>query len=120
MDARSRIDFDELMRVLTIVGFVALATWVLSAAVGVMSGYTNISHPAALRFLLAVLILTFSRRTYWEMREWHWRKLPPDERSGFANPLADHENRPEAIGGEGAVEDAGFAGVATGPSRGRA
>ena len=87
MDARTRIDFDELMRVLTIIGFVALATWVLSAAVGVLSGYTLISPSATLRFLLAVLIVSFARRTYWEVCEWRWSKLPPDERSGFSNPL---------------------------------
>jgi hypothetical protein len=30
-----------------------------------------ISSQATLRFLLAVLILVFSRRTYRELREWH-------------------------------------------------
>jgi len=37
-----------------------------------------------------VLILVFARRTYWEVREWRWGKLPPDERFGFANPLVEH------------------------------
>jgi hypothetical protein len=59
MNERTRIDFDELMRILMIVGLAALATWVLTAAVGVMSGFTHISGSATLRFLLAVLILVF-------------------------------------------------------------
>ena len=72
------IDFDELMRVLTVVGFIALATWVTASSVGVISGYVAVSPPATLRFLLAVLIVVFARRTYWELREWRWGKLPPD------------------------------------------
>ena len=43
MNTRTRIDFDELMRILMIVGFGALATWAMTAAVGVMSGFTYIS-----------------------------------------------------------------------------
>ena len=40
MTARAdHIDFDELMRVLTVVGFVALAAWVMASGVGVLSGY---------------------------------------------------------------------------------
>jgi hypothetical protein len=85
-----RIDFDDLMRVLTLVGFVALAAWVMASSVGVISGYVSVSPSATLRFLLAVLILVFARRTYWEVREWRWGKLPPDERFGFSNPLAEH------------------------------
>lgn len=87
-DRSHRIDLDELMRSLTVVGFVALTTWLLASSVGVLSGYMAVSSPATLRFLLAVLILVFARRTYWEIREWRWNKLTPDERSGFTNPLA--------------------------------
>jgi hypothetical protein len=83
------IDFDELMRALTVVGFVALAAWVMASGIGVLSGYVSVSPSATLRFLLAVLILVFARRTYWEVREWRWGKLPPDERYGFSNPLAE-------------------------------
>ena len=117
MDARTRIDFDELMRVLTVIGFVALATWVLSAAAGVLSGYTLISPSATLRFLLAVLIVSFARRTYWEVCEWRWSKLPPDERSGFSNPLEG--TRPFGARTEDPVEDGGF-GTATSSSQARA
>lgn len=96
MTERSQhIDFDELMRALTVTGFVALATWVTASSVGVISGYVAVSPPATLRFLLAVLILVFARRTYWEVREWRWGKLPPDERFGFSNPLAEHPRTSE-------------------------
>ena len=118
MDARTRIDFDELMRVLTLTGFVALATWVLSAVVGVLSGYTLISPSATLRFLLAVLIVSFARRTYWEVCEWRWSKLPPDERSGFSSPLAEQLRPTDARTGD-LTEDDGFA-TATSSSQARA
>jgi hypothetical protein len=84
------IDFDGLMHMLTVTGFVALTTWVAASAVGVISGYVAVSPPATLRFLLAVLILVFARRTYWELREWRWSKLPPDERFGFTSPMWEH------------------------------
>ena len=120
MDARTRIDFDELMRMLTVVGFVALATWALTSMVGVMSGLTQISTPATLRFLLAVLVLVFSRRTYWEFCEWRWKKLPADERSGFMLPLdlTHHEQELESDEEGDPAEDGGF--VATGSPQARA
>jgi hypothetical protein len=118
MDARTRIDFDELMRVLTVIGFVVLTTWVLSAAAGVLSGYTLISPSATLRFLLAVLIVSFARRTYWEVCEWRWSKLPPDERLGFSSPLVE-QMRPTDAGTEDLIEDDGFA-TATSSSQARA
>src|SRR5215211_9320919 len=96
MSARAEhIDFDELMRALTVVGFVALTAWVMASGVGMLSGYVTVAPSATLRFLLAVLILVFARRTYWEVREWRWRKLPADERFGFASPLeAQHGTAP--------------------------
>ena len=120
MEAHTRIDFDELMRTLTVVGFIALATWALTSMVGIMSGLTQISTPATLRFLLAVLILVFSRRTYWEFREWRWKKLPADERSGFLLPVdIGHLEQGHDGDDEGdPVEDGGF--VATGSPQARA
>ena len=87
MTERTRqVDFDELMRLMTAIGFGALAMWVLASSVGVISGYVAVSPPATLRFLLAVLILVFARRTYWEVREWRWGRLPPDERFRILEP----------------------------------
>ena len=101
MTARTdQIDFDGLMRVLTVVGFVALAAWLMASGVGVLSGYVSVSPTATLRFLLAVLIVVFARRTYWEVREWRWGKLPPDERYGFSNPLAEHGRAAERTGAD--------------------
>lgn len=94
------IDLDALMRVLTVVGFVALTTWLMASGVGVLSGYVSVSPSATLRFLLAVLIVVFARRTYWEVREWRWGKLPPDERYGFSNPLAAHGRASEHRGAD--------------------
>lgn len=94
----SRLDFDAMMRHLAVVGGVALAAWAAVGAVTVPAGIFTISPTATLRFLLAVLILVFARRTYWEIREWRWRRLPPDERFGFAGPLEDRHAKDASIG----------------------
>ena len=93
MNEPMRLDFDDLMRHLMMVGFFALIAWTLVSGYGILMGLLNVAPGATLRFLLSVLILVFSRRTYWEIREWRTRKLSPDERYGFANPLSE---RPRA------------------------
>jgi hypothetical protein len=94
---KTRIDFDDLMRHLVVVGFAALTAWTIVSATGVALGMLTISGQATLRFLLAVLVVVFARRTYWEINEWRWNRLPPDERFGFDNPLADHPRRSDAV-----------------------
>ena len=109
MSTRARVDFDGMMRHLMVVGFVALTAWVTASATGVALGVLQIAPSATLRFLLAVLVLVFARRTYWEVQEWRWRRLPPDERFGFASPIWEHAR---------AAETATRAGARRGPSRG--
>lgn len=89
------MDLDELMRSLMVVGFVGLMTWMAVGVLGLIAGYLEISPHATLRFLLAVLVLVFARRTYWRLREWQWRRQPVDQRLGFANPLVppQHEDQ---------------------------
>jgi hypothetical protein len=100
-DRTHRLELDELMRLMAVIGFVALMTWVTASSIGVISGYVAVSPSATLRFLLAVLILVFARRTYWEIREWRWAKISPDERFGFSNPLWEHRRSSElGFGGE--------------------
>lgn len=93
----TRLDFDQLMQHLTIVGFVGLAAWIATGGAGVLAGYLTVSPLATLRFLLAVLILVFARRTYWEIQDWRWRRMPADERYGFANPLVEHPRSSESL-----------------------
>jgi hypothetical protein len=95
MSTRARMDFDGLMRHLMVVGFVALAAWTAASATGIALGVVQISPRETLRFLLAVLVLVFARRTYWEVQEWRWRRLPPDERFGFADPIWEHARTSE-------------------------
>ena len=97
MSTKTRIDFDDLMRHLMVVGFAALTAWTIVSATGVALGMLAISGQATLRFLLAVLVVVFARRTYWEVNEWRWRRLPPDERFGFDHPLAEHLHRSDAV-----------------------
>ena len=84
---RGKLELDALLRELMLVGLAGLITWAFIAAYGFIVGVIQVDSRATLRFLLAILILVFSRRTYWEIHEWRARKLPPDERYGFANPL---------------------------------
>lgn len=105
MSARARVDFDDLMRHLMVVGFAALTAWTLISAGGLAAGMLTISPQATLRFLLAVLVVVFARRTYWELREWRWRRLPPDERFGFLSPLVGKTISAE-VGSDGAEEEA--------------
>src|SRR5688572_7538673 len=95
MSTKADVDFDGLMRHLMVVGFVALTAWVAASATGMALGLLQISPSATLRFLLAVLVLVFARRAYWEIQEWRWRRLPPDERFGFASPIWEHPRSTE-------------------------
>jgi hypothetical protein len=95
MSDRARVDFDGLMRHLMVLGFAALTAWTIVSTTGLALGVVRISAAATLRFLLAVLVLVFARRTYWELQEWHWRRLPPDERFGFASPIWEHPRSSE-------------------------
>ncbi|HWL91887.1 MAG TPA: hypothetical protein VNP90_11050 [Actinomycetota bacterium] len=95
MSDRTRVDFDGLMRHLMVLGFAALTAWTIVSTTGLALGIFRISVAATLRFLLAVLVLVFARRTYWELQEWRWRHLPPDERYGFASPIWEHPRSSE-------------------------
>jgi hypothetical protein len=106
MRTKTRIDFDDLMRHLMVVGFAALTAWTIVSATGVALGMLAISGQATLRFLLAILVVVFARRTYWEINEWRWRRLPPDQRFGFDDPLAEHPRRSDTVHGvRGEEED---------------
>jgi hypothetical protein len=85
-----RLEVDALLRELMLVEMAGLVMWAGIALYGFLAGTIQVDPQATLRFLLAVLILVFARRTYWEIHEWRARKLPPDERFGFTNPLFEH------------------------------
>ena len=92
---KARLDLDALMHDLMLVGFVGLVGWSFVGAFGTFMGLLRVAPEASLRFLLAILVLVFSRRTYWELREWHWRKLSPEQRFGFSNPLREQPRASE-------------------------
>jgi ABC-type microcin C transport system permease subunit YejB len=81
------VDFDALLRDLMHIGVGMLVAWSLTGVVGVVSEQLVLDSQATLRFLLAILVVVFARRTYWEIREWRWRKVSPDDRYGFSSPL---------------------------------
>jgi hypothetical protein len=105
MERHRHLDVDELMRSLTLVGFAALMTWAAVGTLGVIGGYVEISPGATIRFLFAVLVLVFARRTYRRLLIWRWHRLPVDERFGFADPISDHPRSAEFLAiREGDVE----------------
>lgn len=89
--SRRRLDFDLLMRHLALVGFGALAAWAVVGGFGTVAGYLTIDPRASLRFMIAVMILVFSRHLYHRFHEWHYRRVPPDDRFGFAHLAREHQ-----------------------------
>ena len=87
MVERSHAEFDEMLRHLMLVGFGALLGWTGATAYGIVGASWHIETNGALRFLLAILVVTFARRTYEEIVQWRISKQPPDERLGFAAPV---------------------------------
>jgi hypothetical protein len=88
------VDFDGPMRHLMVIGSAGLTAWTIVSATGLLLGVLRISPHGTFRFLLAVLVLV-ARRAYWEVQEWRWRHMPPDERYGFASPIWEHPRASE-------------------------
>jgi hypothetical protein len=84
MTLRRRLQIDTLLRHLTLVGFAVLAAWSLIGLYGTLGGILEVNRPATLRFLLAVMLLVYSHHFLVRLREWRLRRIPPDERYGFA------------------------------------
>lgn len=95
---RRHVDFDHLLHDMTLVGFGGLLSWTLGGIVGLISGSWAVEPTSALRFLLAVLVLVFARRTYWEVQEWRWSRRSDGERSGFASPMWETPRAAESAG----------------------
>jgi hypothetical protein len=87
MVERTHPGLDEMLRHFMLVGFGALMGWTAATVYGVASAHWDIDTNGALRFMLAVLVVTFAHRTYSEIREWRASKEPTDERLGFAAPV---------------------------------
>lgn len=84
MTLRQRLQIDTLLRHLTLVGFAVLAGWSLIGLYGTLGGILEVNRPATLRFLLVVMLLVYAHQFLVRLREWRLRRMPPDERYGFA------------------------------------
>jgi hypothetical protein len=88
MVEKAHTELDQMLRHLMLIGFGALLGWTAATAYGVASASWDIDTNGALRFLLAILIVTFAHRTVDEVREWRMStRRSTDERSGFAEPV---------------------------------
>jgi hypothetical protein len=83
-----RLEFDALMRDLTVVGFGALSVWAAVGLSGTIGGFLTVQPLAAARFLLAVVVLVYARTLTFRLFEWRYRKAEPDERYGFVPRVA--------------------------------
>jgi membrane protein implicated in regulation of membrane protease activity len=83
---RTRAELDEMLKHLVLIGFGALIGWTGATLYGMASQW-EIATNDALRFLLAILVVTFARRTYDEVQSWRASKRSTDERLGFATPV---------------------------------
>jgi len=87
MVEKTHTELDEMLRHLMLVGFGALLGWTGATVYGVASAHWEIDSHGALRFMLAVLVVTFAHRTYDEIQAWRTAKQSTDERLGFATPV---------------------------------
>jgi len=84
---RTRTGLDEMLQHFVLIGFGALLGWTAAVAYGVIGSSWEIATNDMLRFLLAILVVTFARRTYAEIGAWRSSRRPVDERLGFAQPM---------------------------------
>ena len=87
MVERSHAGLDDMLRHLMLIGFGALLGWIGATVYGVTSAAWEMDTNGTLRFVLAILIVTFAHRTVDEIRQWRLSKLSTDERLGFAEPV---------------------------------
>ena len=81
MVEKAHTELDEMLRHLMLIGFGALLGWTAATAYGVASASWDIDTNGALRFLLAILIVTFAHRTVDEIREWRMSTKRSDRRA---------------------------------------
>jgi hypothetical protein len=87
MVERSHTQLDDMLRHLILVGFGALLGWTAATAYGAASASWQFDTNGMLRFLLAILVVTFAHRTYEELRNWKMSQTPVEERLGFGAPV---------------------------------
>ena len=87
MVEKSHAGLDEMLRHFMLIGFGALLGWIGATVYGVANAAWEMDTNGTLRFVLAILIVTFAHRTVDEIRQWRMSKLSTDERLGFAEPV---------------------------------
>jgi hypothetical protein len=80
----ARRDIEDLLRTIALVGLVALLSWLALGVVGTALGTLWPEYHATLRLALAALTLMGPHALLTEIRERRLRRIPPDERFGFA------------------------------------
>jgi hypothetical protein len=84
---KTHVQLDEMLRHFMLIGFGALLGWIGATAYGVVNASWEVDTNGTLRFVLAILIVTFAHRTVDEIREWRLSKMSTDERLGFGAPV---------------------------------
>lgn len=117
MVERSHTQLDDMLRHLILVGFGALLGWTAATAYGAASASWQFDTSGMLRFLLAILVVTFSHRTYEELRNWKMSQTPVEERLGFGTPVWETSRTAEAVAEDDTTTTADPHADATEPSQ---
>jgi len=106
MTERLHTQLDDMLRHLILVGFGALLGWTAATAYGAASASWQFDTNGMLRFLLAILVVTFAHRTYDEIRAWKMSHTPVEERLGFGVPVWETPRTTEVEADDGAAATA--------------
>ena len=72
--------FEGYLQLLAVVGMTGLGLWLLTAALGLVSGVASVDPSAVFPFLLAILVLLVPSVLYPELRRWPYRHLSAAQR----------------------------------------
>jgi hypothetical protein len=84
----SAYDLERILRILALAGASTFLGSLAVAAVGTVTGALTPFYGNSLRFLVAVLVLTAPYAEFEERRARRTRRVPADERLGFARDPA--------------------------------
>ena len=83
MRGTARMEFEELLHHMALLGVAAFGVWLLIGAMGFSTGYIQVAQAPAIRFMTAILVLMMPHVLYPDIKELRFRQMSGDERAGF-------------------------------------
>ena len=78
-----RLEFEELLRHLALLGLGAFVIWFVAGTFGIVAGFATIARDPAIRFMTAILVLMVPYVVYPDLKAMRYRGLSTEERLGF-------------------------------------